>query len=632
VVAALILGAVLITRSPSSTSSLSSTQSSSPAASSTESGPNSTTSIRANNESTTLQTTQTALETTSETTSATGTQSPPPAWPQNALANSTLNSPQVQAYISDAYSYSLVNITGEPSDSNLTDVVLNVTRSQAVSGNWTTGYSISYSGVSVLNLTVQRSTFRQYVPLDVGPVTYQVFADYSPVYRVINFSATVAPDQNETVTFSQYQNNMITIALGNSTVQAMLANLPGYYVSSVEPWPTTLVNSSLIEVGVLQANGTGGLGVLVDTNSSSVISAYTQSRVATFQCFSYGSTGFLTSYCVTNPWTPVVSTVPTPPPGGFFFSGQAMNYTLTSPKIFPLIEPAYDYDIDYAGFNSTSTNLATVILEVNGSQVVTGDLSNGYDASYTGIKVLNITAQVEPSYSQGSIWTDFTGLTNVTVTSFPDENNGTLTFTPDQQNAVQLALSNNTVQNYTRQSPFYADSVSPFQNATVKGNYQLVRLYQVNGDLIVNAIVDPGSGDVLQVYLQDRGYAYCLGDDGLCFHNPWIRANIPELPYLIDVGYSGSWTMQVKEYGVGAPLSHYLTFAENYTGTGNNTITVPFISPTGGTTLVVTVQKQDGSGMTLVVSVDLEVFQNPTTRSTSAAYGSVTITWVASVA
>src|SRR5271154_4967105 len=75
-------------------------------------------------------------------------------FPSAHLKNATLDSRAVLAFIKTAYEYHIVYFGHSKANSNVMYAVLNVTGSQVVTGNWTSGYSVSYVGDKLLNVTV----------------------------------------------------------------------------------------------------------------------------------------------------------------------------------------------------------------------------------------------------------------------------------------------------------------------------------------------------------------------------------------------------------------------------------------------------------------------------------------------
>ena len=127
-----------------------------------------------------------------------------------------LNSSIVQSYIVNAYSYDFSSVMPSQSNPNLLIVTVNVTGAQSVSGNYTTGYKVSYTGIRTFNATVQ-------------------FAAPS-IYTLHNVTVTVLPNMNQSITYNLQQQRVAQVALSNSTVKGLMGTAP-FYVESVTPFP-----------------------------------------------------------------------------------------------------------------------------------------------------------------------------------------------------------------------------------------------------------------------------------------------------------------------------------------------------------------------------------------------------------
>ena len=122
-----------------------------------------------------------------------------------------MTSPNVLSYVRPAYTYSF-SIIQDPFAANLANALINVTKTQSVSGNWTTGYEVTYSGV-MLNATVQFT----------APDGYQL----------ISVGANNLPNQTYSISFNSTQQHIIRIVLSNSTVENLLSKVSPYYVNEV---------------------------------------------------------------------------------------------------------------------------------------------------------------------------------------------------------------------------------------------------------------------------------------------------------------------------------------------------------------------------------------------------------------
>lgn len=189
-------------------------------------------------------------------------------FPSVTVKNATLDTRPVLAYIGTAYEYHVAYFGVSQTDSNVMYAVLNVTGRQVVTGNWTTGYRVSYLGNALLNVTVQ-----------------QVVAS---TYEVTHVSSYPLPDRNATVTYAPQQARAIQVALSDSKVKSLLT-APPYYVEFVG----AARNESYL-VQLYQVDGTGVVGGFVSSNSTSVSGIYSEQRVSG-ECWPNGMV-------ITDPW------------------------------------------------------------------------------------------------------------------------------------------------------------------------------------------------------------------------------------------------------------------------------------------------------------------------------------------
>jgi hypothetical protein len=174
-------------------------------------------------------------------------------------------SPQVLQYIGHAYSYSVGNFSTSR-NGTLTFVGTRVITTQTVVGNWTTGYTISYTGIKELNATVR----------------------FTPpsIYVVTNVGVASLPDQNDAqaISFNSQQKQVIQVALSNSTVKHLVSQV-SYYVESVSQIPFAQGNSTNAGdyvVTLFQANGSRFMDVWVNQSITTVLNIYTGNRTMDF--------------------------------------------------------------------------------------------------------------------------------------------------------------------------------------------------------------------------------------------------------------------------------------------------------------------------------------------------------------
>jgi len=212
-----------------------------------------------------------------------------PDFTSSAQANGTLDSPQVQAFIKNAYEYHIVYFKQKFGDPSRAQVILNVTGTQVVGGNWSTGYQISYADNSVLNVTVAQ----------VAPSSYEV--SRLSVYNL--------PDRNTSLGFTAQQQKVIGAAASDAKAEQLMAGGP-YYVVWVSPFegndefvgpqcPGYNGNSTVVvqsyDVQFNQVNGYLNVQVYVDGNFNVL------SRTMSNQPYR-SLTGYGNGVVITDPW------------------------------------------------------------------------------------------------------------------------------------------------------------------------------------------------------------------------------------------------------------------------------------------------------------------------------------------
>jgi hypothetical protein len=153
----------------------------------------------------------------------------------------------VKPHITNAYYY-LVMRDGAASPGNGTQLFADVyvVGAQTVTGNWTTGYTMTYTGRQIFNGTVQYTE----------PSTY----------NVTGIAVTSLANQSYQITFDATQEQAIGVALANSTVKADIGGM-AYFVTFADPQ----VNGTLGHwVQIRQVNGYRSLGVLVNSDLTEV--------------------------------------------------------------------------------------------------------------------------------------------------------------------------------------------------------------------------------------------------------------------------------------------------------------------------------------------------------------------------
>jgi hypothetical protein len=232
----------------------------------------------------------------------------PPYVPPQQFENATLDSPQVQAFIKNAYEYHRVYYrTGSGSQQmvngsseQLSDEILNVTGRQVVSGNWSSGYVLSYVDNHLLNMTV---------------------APAQQSYRITHMAVYNLPDRSYAETFTPLQRQVISGALSNSTVKSLMTG-GQYYVRYVSPIQNNTItgppkpsgNSTIVIpdsyfVQFNLVNGTAYVSAYLDKNFTTLASTYTD------QDFSAGCFG--NGLIISDPW--------------WFYSGEIIQNNRSCP-------------------------------------------------------------------------------------------------------------------------------------------------------------------------------------------------------------------------------------------------------------------------------------------------------------
>jgi len=188
-----------------------------------------------------------------------------------------LTSPQAQDYVKTAYSYSILGLSQTSASPTIISVLLNVTGSQTVVGNWTAGYTVSYTKLNLLNVTVQFTEPSNYTVVRVWPTQF--------------------PGSSFSIDYTPTQQKVIGVLLSNATITQSVGS--SFYVESVSVFPIT--NGTYggdYFVYLYQLNGTRTIGAFVNQDMTAVIASYTDSRVSTF-CYASDSDS---SACFTSPW------------------------------------------------------------------------------------------------------------------------------------------------------------------------------------------------------------------------------------------------------------------------------------------------------------------------------------------
>jgi len=163
-----------------------------------------------------------------------------------------LNSSEVESYLRGAFAYNWEYASRDSCTSWLPPIVkVNVTGFQSVTGNWSTGYLVTYGNGTLLRGEVSSS------------------------YEVVNFTAAKLPDLTQSISFAPQQQQVIALALSNSTVRSYLAGTD-YFAASIYP-PAPSGNQTVSNRYVLyfdQVNGGAVVGVFVNSGVTQVVGVF----------------------------------------------------------------------------------------------------------------------------------------------------------------------------------------------------------------------------------------------------------------------------------------------------------------------------------------------------------------------
>jgi hypothetical protein len=182
-----------------------------------------------------------------------------------------------------------------------------------------------------------------------------------------------------------------------------------------------------------------------------------------------------------------------------FPSAFLRNATLDTQQVLAFIKTAYEYHIVYFAHSRTNPWVMYAVLNVTGGQVMTGNYTTGYQVSYVGDRLLNVTVlRVAASHFE---------VTHLSAYNLPDRNDS-VAYTPQQVQAIKLALSDPRVESLVAGVPYYVEFVGPSGSAATTGGY-IVQLYQVDGTGIVVALVITDLNSVISSYAQQRISGEC---------------------------------------------------------------------------------------------------------------------------
>lgn len=184
----------------------------------------------------------------------------PPTANFTQVVATAISSPSVQGYVAknvnDSREYAIKQVSQGENEPSLVFVTFSVTDNRTVSGNWTSGYSLTYSQRIALNVTVQ------FTP----PSTYQVS----------NVAIHDLPNSSQSISFTSQQQGIIQVALSNSAVRQQYTSRSPYYVQSVTSFVgsgnQTYSGDYLVYIG--QVSTSCVVGIFVNPNTNSVVTTY----------------------------------------------------------------------------------------------------------------------------------------------------------------------------------------------------------------------------------------------------------------------------------------------------------------------------------------------------------------------
>ena len=180
-------------------------------------------------------------------------------------ASVAFSSPSVQSYwnnnVNSTQGYAEGPVVQGPNGSSSIFVTFGVTDSRVISGNWSSQYSLSYSQVFNVNVTVE------FMP----PSTYQV----------VDVGIQDLPNFTQSISFTTQQMQIIQVALSNTTVRQDAAQSQ-YYVQSVTYFPPsgneTFAGDYLVNLG--RVNGSCIIQITVNPSTNSVVATEGEPRTA----------------------------------------------------------------------------------------------------------------------------------------------------------------------------------------------------------------------------------------------------------------------------------------------------------------------------------------------------------------
>jgi hypothetical protein len=170
---------------------------------------------------------------------------------------------------------------------------------------------------------------------------------------------------------------------------------------------------------------------------------------------------------------------------------KVIGTVLNSSQVTPYTKTSFSYNWWYESRESCTGELPPIVqVNVTGSQSVSGNWTSQYVVTYSGNTM--ITAEVSFSYH----------ITSLNLTKIPDQTQGPISYTPQQQQVIQVALTNSTVRQMTSGITYFVPYFYHFGsccNQTYPNDYYVV-LNQVNGPLSWGIYLNSNASQVIGIY------------------------------------------------------------------------------------------------------------------------------------
>ena len=178
-----------------------------------------------------------------------------------------------------------------------------------------------------------------------------------------------------------------------------------------------------------------------------------------------------------------------PPTPNWTYQGL-VSAVLNSSEVHEQIINAYYYTIARYGASPSSGNETQLfaVVYVIGAQTITGDWTTGYNETYEGQLIFNVTVQ----YTNPSTY-DVTG---TTIMSLANESNQ-ISFGATQKQAIGIALANSTVKADIGGMAYFVWFADSQVNDSAAGYW--VQLSQVNGYRNLGILVNSDLTEVVEV-------------------------------------------------------------------------------------------------------------------------------------